>query len=270
MISAYALTFGGFLLLGGRVADLLGRAAGLHGRPRRSFAAGSLVAGLAWSETSLIGARAPAGRGAAVISPVRALDPDHHLRARGASATSRSASGAPSAASEPPQASSSAASSPTAQLGVDLLHQHPDRARGSPLTPVLLGESRDGARPLRPLAPSRHLGPPMRSSRSRRRTASAGRRRRRSASSPPPALLDRSSSWTAVEHPLMTSRSSGSRRSPARTWSASSSGRPLLDVPDAHALHAAGARLLGDEDRRRLPGRRGHVDRRGRRSPRSS
>jgi EmrB/QacA subfamily drug resistance transporter len=68
VISAYALVFGGFLLLGGRAADLLGR--------RRLFLAGlvvftlaSLLAGLAWSEGSLIGARALQGLGAAVISP---------------------------------------------------------------------------------------------------------------------------------------------------------------------------------------------------------
>src|SRR5882757_3981125 len=55
VISAYALFFGGFLLLGGRAADLLGR--------RRLFLAGivlftlsSLLAGLAWSEGSLIAA----------------------------------------------------------------------------------------------------------------------------------------------------------------------------------------------------------------------
>ena len=68
VISAYALVFGGFLLLGGRAADLLGR--------RRLFLAGtvvftisSLLAGLAWSEASLIGARAFQGLGAAVITP---------------------------------------------------------------------------------------------------------------------------------------------------------------------------------------------------------
>ena len=68
VISAYALVFGGFLLLGGRAADLLGR--------RRIFIAGlvvfsvaSLLAGLAWSEASLIGARALQGLGAAVITP---------------------------------------------------------------------------------------------------------------------------------------------------------------------------------------------------------
>jgi EmrB/QacA subfamily drug resistance transporter len=68
VISAYALVFGGFLLLGGRAADLLGR--------RRIFLAGlivftvsSLLAGLAWSEASLIAARAFQGLGAAVITP---------------------------------------------------------------------------------------------------------------------------------------------------------------------------------------------------------
>jgi EmrB/QacA subfamily drug resistance transporter len=68
VISAYALVFGGFLLLGGRSADLLGR--------RRVFVLGivvfiigSLLCGFAWSETSLIGARALQGLGAAAISP---------------------------------------------------------------------------------------------------------------------------------------------------------------------------------------------------------
>src|SRR6478609_7418259 len=68
VISAYALVFGGFLLLGGRAADMLGR--------RRVFLVGiavfsvaSLFAGLAWSESSLIGARALQGLGAAIITP---------------------------------------------------------------------------------------------------------------------------------------------------------------------------------------------------------
>jgi EmrB/QacA subfamily drug resistance transporter len=68
VISAYALLFGGFLLLGGRAADLLGR--------RRVFLAGivvftgaSLLSGFAWDEGSLIAARALQGFGAAIISP---------------------------------------------------------------------------------------------------------------------------------------------------------------------------------------------------------
>jgi EmrB/QacA subfamily drug resistance transporter len=68
VVSAYALVFGGFLLLGGRLADVIGR--------RRLFLVGlvaftvaSLLAGLAWSEQSLIAARAFQGLGAAIISP---------------------------------------------------------------------------------------------------------------------------------------------------------------------------------------------------------
>src|SRR6266581_7208061 len=68
VITAYAILFGGALLLGGRMADLLGR--------RRLFMAGltiftvsSLLDGLAWSEGSLIGFRALQGLGAALLSP---------------------------------------------------------------------------------------------------------------------------------------------------------------------------------------------------------
>src|SRR5262245_16850170 len=68
VISAYAIMFGGTLLLGGRLADLLGR--------RRLFVAGlslfsisSLLCGLAWSEGSLIAFRAIQGLGGALLAP---------------------------------------------------------------------------------------------------------------------------------------------------------------------------------------------------------
>ena len=68
VVNAYVLTFGGFLLLGGRMADLLGR--------RRLFMAGlvlfalaSLAGGLAQTEGALIAARAVQGLGAALLSP---------------------------------------------------------------------------------------------------------------------------------------------------------------------------------------------------------
>jgi EmrB/QacA subfamily drug resistance transporter len=68
VVSAYALTFAGLLLLGGRAADLLGR--------RRVFMVGtvlftlaSLLCGLAWSDQALIGARAFQGIGAAIMTP---------------------------------------------------------------------------------------------------------------------------------------------------------------------------------------------------------
>ena len=68
VVNAYALAFGGFLLLGGRMADLLGR--------RRMFMVGlvvfslaSLAGGLAQSEDWLIATRAMQGLGAAIVSP---------------------------------------------------------------------------------------------------------------------------------------------------------------------------------------------------------
>jgi len=68
VVNAYVLTFGGFLLLGGRLADLLGR--------RRVFMFGlvlfalaSLAGGLASNSGQLIAARAVQGLGAAILSP---------------------------------------------------------------------------------------------------------------------------------------------------------------------------------------------------------
>ena len=68
ILNAYVITFGGFLLLGGRAADLLGR--------RRVFMSGlalfagaSLLGGFAQSEAWLIAARAVQGLGGAMLSP---------------------------------------------------------------------------------------------------------------------------------------------------------------------------------------------------------
>src|SRR6478672_10952537 len=68
VITAYSIFFGGVLMLGGRLADLLGR--------RRLFVIGlaiftvsSLLDGLAWSEGSLIAFRSLQGLGAALLSP---------------------------------------------------------------------------------------------------------------------------------------------------------------------------------------------------------
>jgi EmrB/QacA subfamily drug resistance transporter len=67
-VSAYALTFGGLLLLGGRAADVVGQ--------RRIFVAGvavfalaSLLGGIAWSPALLVAARAVQGVGAAFMTP---------------------------------------------------------------------------------------------------------------------------------------------------------------------------------------------------------
>jgi EmrB/QacA subfamily drug resistance transporter len=68
IVTGYALTFGGFLLLGGRLADLMGRRlifmAGVL-----LFAVASLVGGMAQNEAMLLGARAFQGLGAALASP---------------------------------------------------------------------------------------------------------------------------------------------------------------------------------------------------------
>src|SRR6201996_7833335 len=68
VVNAYTLTFGGFLLLGGRLADLIGR--------RRMFIIGlglfiaaSFAGGIAQSEGWLLAARATQGLGAAIVSP---------------------------------------------------------------------------------------------------------------------------------------------------------------------------------------------------------
>ena len=68
VLTSYSIMFGGFLMLGGRIADLGGR--------RRVFMAGvalftvsSLLCGLAWSEGSLIAFRAAQGLGGAILSP---------------------------------------------------------------------------------------------------------------------------------------------------------------------------------------------------------
>ena len=68
VISAYALVFGGFLLLGGRSADLLGRRR-IFMVGTLVFTVGSLLCGLAWSDESLIAFRALQGLGAATITP---------------------------------------------------------------------------------------------------------------------------------------------------------------------------------------------------------
>jgi EmrB/QacA subfamily drug resistance transporter len=68
VLSAYALTFGGLLLLGGRAADLLGRRR-LFMTGVLLFTAASLICGLAWSPAALLAARVVQGVGAAIMTP---------------------------------------------------------------------------------------------------------------------------------------------------------------------------------------------------------
>src|SRR2546425_3802695 len=68
VVNAYVLTFGGFLLLGGRMADIMGRRRVFMGG-LVLFALASLAGGLATTSGQLIGARAVQGLGAALLSP---------------------------------------------------------------------------------------------------------------------------------------------------------------------------------------------------------
>jgi EmrB/QacA subfamily drug resistance transporter len=68
VITAYSILFGGVLMLGGRLSDLLGRRR-LFVIGLAIFTASSLLDGLAWSESSLIAFRTLQGLGAALLSP---------------------------------------------------------------------------------------------------------------------------------------------------------------------------------------------------------
>ena len=146
VVNAYTLTFGGFLLLGGRLADLLGR--------RRVFIAGlilfslaSLAGGLAQSDVWLIAARGVQGLGAAIISPAalslvttmfaEGAERNRALGVWGAVAGSGGAAGV----------LLGGILTQYAGLGVGAVRQRADRPRrGASLAPRLLPESRDTER----------------------------------------------------------------------------------------------------------------------------
>src|SRR6266852_6226151 len=133
VITAYSILFGGVLLLGGRLADVLGR--------RRLFIAGialftvsSLLDGLAWSEGSLIAFRSLQGLGAALLSPAalsiltttfeEGRERNLALGIWGAASGSGAAAGVPLAGAAPPAADLPAADA----VGVER-RRVPDRRR---------------------------------------------------------------------------------------------------------------------------------------------
>ena len=256
VVSAYALLFGGFLLLGGRVADIVGR--------RRVFVAGlvvftaaSLISGLAWSEASLIAARGLQGLGAALITPA-ALS---ILSTTFAEGKERNAAlGAWGAVG----AFGAVAGVLLGGVLTDALSWEwiffvnvPVGIAGALAFP-LLNESRDAAVNVRRAGRgARHRW----SGRARvaitGRTTSAGPRSRRWASSPARSRsLVRLRRLGAPHFRVLMSFSIFRIHTVlVRTSRVDPRHGDVLDVPDADALHAAGARVLGDEDRRRVPGR---------------
>ena len=135
VITAYAIFFGGVLLLGGRLADLLGR--------RRLFIVGlviftvsSLLDGLAWSEGSLILFRSVQGLGAALLSPaaLSILTTTFREGARAQPCARRLGCGIGERRSR--RGAARWGADERAQLVVDLLHQRPGRDlrdRGQPV-----------------------------------------------------------------------------------------------------------------------------------------
>ena len=81
VLSGYLLTYGGFMLLGGRLGDLLGRRRILV-TGTAVFATSSLVGGFAGSAGVLVGARLAQGLGAAMMLPGRAVAAHHKLQGR--------------------------------------------------------------------------------------------------------------------------------------------------------------------------------------------
>ena len=258
VISAYALFFGGFLLLGGRAADLLGR--------RRVFLAGlvvftvaSLLSALAWSEGALIGSRALQGLGSAIISPA-ALSILTTTFAEGSERnTALGAWGAIGAFG-------AVAGVLLGGVLTDLLSWQwiffvniPVGAGAFALTPLLLRESRD--------ATARSFDTPGAT------LVTAGlvvlvyaitqandygwdSAETLGLFAASAILLAAFISWEArtrdavdavLDLPPAHTRGRERRRRDPRHGH-------LLDVPDAHALHAAGARLLAAAHRRGLPG----------------
>ena len=105
--SGYILTYGGFLLLGGRLADLLGRRRMLLAGARRLRASSSLTAG--WPTARGCSSRPGSCRAPALRSWLRRrFRSSRPASARARTATRRSGSGARSAGWRPPRASSSA------------------------------------------------------------------------------------------------------------------------------------------------------------------
>ena len=259
VISAYALFFGGFLLLGGRASRpprttqaVPDRSRPLHVRLARL--------GLAWGESPLIGARAMQGLGAAIITPAalsilmttfaEGKERNAALGAWGGVGAFGAVAGVLLGGVLTDLLSWNWIFFVNVPVGILALVARPvpdqreprrdsrelRRARGRP------GHERPRDAGLR-----HHAGQPLRLGLGHDdRPLRSGRRTARWV----PGLggPSQGSADAVLDLPAAHAR----RREHRRIHPGNG---PVRDVPDAHPLHAAGARLLGDEDRRRLPGR---------------
>ena len=276
VVTAYALTYGGFLLLGGRAADLLGRRRVLM-LGLGLFSAASLAAALATGAGFLIGARAVQGLGAAIMLPA-ALSTVMNMFQRGRRAQQGARDlGRPRRRRRDRRRDRRRPSDPLRRLAVHLLPQRPDR-RGR-----AAARSADRAR-----EPARRRRGAVRRAGAitgtaglvllvdaisqapqygwgATRTIARPRRGRRAARRFPP---DR-----APGHAIRCCRwrSSGCARSPDANVAGPAAGRQLLRVHlRRHSLHAAGAPLQRAAVRARLAGRVADLDRARRPLPGSS
>ena len=264
VISAYALMFGGFLLLGGRLGDRLGR--------RRMFFAGialftaaSLFAGLSWSEESLIAARALQGLGAALVSPsalaivtatfAEGRERNIALGVWGATGGFGAAAGV----------LLGGILTDLSELGVDLLRERPRRHYRAHLHAALgPRESRSPHEDVRPPRGSaHHLG----ARRARARNHAGEQlglgigddvdRLRDLGCAPPRVSRVGAGTRGAARADVDLPGQDGARREHHRLHHGHD---PLLDVPAPDAVHAAGASHDASEDGPRLPRRRRNRD----------
>ena len=266
VISAYALLFGGFLLLGGRAADLLGR--------RRVFIVGIVVFSIASLLSGLRVERGLADRRPRAAGPRRGdhlprrpVDPHDHVRrgpgaqhgARRLGRRRRVRRGRGRPARRDPHR--------PAELAVDLLRQRPGRRRSPSCSPRCCSTRAATRRRAASTCPGAALVTgglvTLVYAITQANKYGWGSAETFGFFAAALVLLAGFVAWeariarpahAAVDLPAADARRREHRRADPRH-------RAVRDVPDADALHAAGARLLAAEDRVRLPRRRGHGDR---------
>ena len=213
VVNAYVLTFGGFLLLGGRLADLLGR--------RRVFMAGLVLFALASLAGGFAGVRGRADRRARGPGPRRrdplagrALDRHHDLpRRRGAQQGARRLGRGRRLRRRRRRAARRRADR-VPRLGVGAVGQRADRHRRRRARAVAdRARAAPSPRPAPSTSPARSASPPASRCSSTpwsRRPTPAGARPRRSACSPPRSPCSAPSSRSSAARPRRWCRSRSS------------------------------------------------------------